>query len=89
MTKPSTDTITEQKVAEFRRNLSDFPDRLTLRFLALLTKRELEILDRKLFLLWKNKPLPGAPDRRRFYRESYQRVQSERIQRKHIKAPKR
>ena len=71
MSKPSTDTATERHVARYRED-GTFPSLLTLRFLALLTKKELAALARH----YEKSGNRGA---------RYQRVQSERSQRGHIK----
>jgi hypothetical protein len=86
MTKPSTDTVTEQSVATFRKT-GVIPKPLTLRFLALLNKKELASLSRKLKLAIDNLQLPGAKDRAQRRRQwaQFERVQSERRQRGHIK----
>lgn len=85
MTTPSTDTRTEEQVAEFRET-GLTPHRLTLRFLALLNKKELASLSRKLKLAIDNHELPatGGEARKRRQWAQFERVQSERRQRGHI-----
>jgi hypothetical protein len=86
MSKPSTDTATEQAVAVFRKT-GVIPNPLTLRFLALLRKPELASLSRKLKLAIDNHELPNTGGRARKRRQwaQFERVQSERRQRGHIK----
>lgn len=85
MSKPSTDTATELAVAEFR-NTGVIPKPLTLRFLALLNKKELASLSRSLKLAIDNHELPetGGRTRKRRQWAQFERVQSERRQRGHI-----
>jgi len=84
--KSSTDTPTEQAVADFRKT-GVMPTRLTLRFLALINKKELAGLSRKLKLAIDNHELPNTGGRARKRRQwaQFERVQSERRQRGHIK----
>ncbi len=86
MAKPSTDTATEHNVAVFR-GTGLGPKRMTLRFLALLTKRELADLASGYKAAMDNWALPHVPHAgwRRFYRTRWLRIQSERRQRGHIK----
>ncbi|MEP6743422.1 MAG: hypothetical protein ABJB61_13065 [bacterium] len=86
MSKPSTDTVTERAVATYRET-GVIPARLTLRFLALLKKQELASLSRKLKLAIDNRELPGTGGETRKRRQwaRFERVQSERRQRGHIK----
>lgn len=82
--KPSTDTATEQAVAVFRKT-GVIPSPLTLRFLALLTKPELASLSRKLKLAIDNHELFADRAKKRRQWSQFERVQSERPQRGHIK----
>lgn len=77
---------TSEQVAAFREN-NILPHRLTLRFLALLTKRELAKLARDLKHRIDNHELPetNGDARRRRQWAQYLRVQSEREQRGYIK----
>jgi hypothetical protein len=84
MTKPSTDTVTEQAVAVFR-TTGVIPKPLTLRFLALLKKPELANLSRKLKLAIDNHELLADRANKRRQWAQFERVQSERRQRGHIK----
>ena len=85
MTRSSTDTVTEHHIAEYRESRK-IPARMTLRFVALLRKGELEALARRLYLQLANRELPNTKGRRRkrLIRARYLRVQSERRQRGHI-----
>ncbi len=83
--KPSINTVTGRAVDSFRET-DAIPARLTLRFLALLTKKELTGLARKLKLAIDNNELPHTGGRARKRRQwaQFERVQSERRQRGHI-----
>ena len=85
MSRASTDTATERYVAEYRES-GNLPARMTLRFLALLNKKELTGLARKLKLEIDNHELPNTGGRARKRRKwaQFERVQSERRQRGHI-----
>lgn len=88
MSKPSTDTATERQVAQYRKD-STIPERLTLRFLALLTKKELARLERFYDSRGKNAFLENvtreeAQRRIRGYEARYMRIQSERRLRGYI-----
>lgn len=83
MTKPSTDTVTEQLVGVFRKT-GVTPKALTLRFLALLKKPELASLSRKLKLAIDNHELFADRAKKRRQWAQFERVQSERRQRGHI-----
>ena len=84
MTKRSTDSATEQAVAEFRKT-GIVPNPLTLRFLALLKKPQLASLSRKLKLAIDNHELFADRAKKRRQWSQFERVQSERRQRGHIK----
>jgi hypothetical protein len=90
MAKPSTDTATERAVARYRDD-GYIPARMTLRFLALLTKKELAELDRDYSQRTKNQVVPLYSDSKkqkaftRFLRARLERIQSERRQRGHIR----
>ncbi len=90
MTKPSTDTQTERDVAKFRNSsTATLPKRMTLRFLALLTKKELAALARRYDdLKFQSSLLPDRKKAGRLHTRNvvrYDRIQSERRQRGHIK----
>ena len=77
---------TREQVAAYRE--SDItPHRLTLRFLALLTKKELAKLSRALKLRIDNHELPETNGRARRRRQwaQFERVQSERRQRGYLR----
>ena len=84
MSKPSTDTVTERQVARYRHEKM-IPARVTLRFLALLKKDELATLARFYANKRENTVFSFDPNLRRLIRGRYDRIQSERRQRGHIK----
>ena len=84
MSKPSTDTRTEQHVANYRKD-GTLPKVMTLRFLALLKKSELKNLADHYRLALNNCTLPTHNGLSRFFANRWRLIQSERRQRGHIK----